>query len=272
MRPGQIPLTPEPADESIRPNVNCPNCGSSWHVDAAVCGNCGWRLPAKGGQASTPCPLGHQSKYVDSFTKRCTHCQPIQIEELQPELQAYARRARYHRYKALATGILMGPFITVVYASTGPSRYLFIPVLLGILFFGISLYAFMSKRNLLLRYYRLGSVMRYVKPIDAELKYSAHRTKAYFYLCQLGPDSLWRGVRKNKIRVDFPVKEDLQLVNNTYSITHLDFFVLTFKGGDPTEPDHFWAKVYFDPDQSGSAVIRIANSTFVSAKENYEIY
>lgn len=122
----------------------------------------------------------------------------------------------------------------------------------------------MSKRKLLLRYYRLGFLMRYAKPVDAELKYErgSHRTY-YFYLCRLGPDSLWRGVRKNKIRVDFPAKEDEQFVINKNAWSR-------FVGGfDHMEPDHFWAKVYFDPDQSGSAVIRIANSIFVSAKENY---
>lgn len=123
MRPGQIPLTPEPADESIRRDVNCPTCGSAWHVDAAACGNCGWRLPAEGGQASPPCPLCHRSKYVDSFTKRCTSCHPIQIEDLQPKLQAYARRARSQRYWGFAWGLLAGPTLVVVYIPTGP-RYL----------------------------------------------------------------------------------------------------------------------------------------------------
>ena len=278
MRPGQIPLTTEPADESVRQDLNCPTCGSPWHVDAAACGSCGWRLPSadQPGTLRGPCPQCHQSKYVDSLTGRCIRCDPIQIDDIQPELQAYAQRARSQRYWGLVTGVVTIPLSLVFYTVTEAIAFLLIPVILTPLFIGISLYAFMRKRKILVRYYRLGFVMRYVKPIDAELRYDLRQgknsRKCYFDLCRLGPDSIWRGVKKNKIRVDDPAQGDEQLVNNKYSPTHLDFWLQLSKGANPNEPDRFWAKVYFDPDQSGSAVIRIADRVFVSAAENYEIY
>src|SRR5260370_4329429 len=167
MRPGQISLTAEPADEGVRRDLNCRKCGSAWHVDAAACGNCGWRLPAPGpsGTVSAPCPLCHQSKYIDSLSGRCTRCHPIQIDDIQPELQAYAQRARSQKYWGLVTGVVTIPLSLVFYTVTESIAFLLIPVILTPLFIGISLYAFIRKRKILLRYYRLGFVLKYLKPI-----------------------------------------------------------------------------------------------------------
>jgi ribosomal protein S27AE len=274
MRPGQIQLTAEPADEGVRRDLYCPSCGRAWHVDAAACGNCGWHLPfQEAGTLSAPCALCHQSNYVDSLTNRCTRCHPIKIDDIPPELQVYADRARSDKNREIGVGMSVGPGLIIMYviyafsSKDDASFILWFVLILTPLFLGLSLAAFLRKRKLLRRYYRLGFVMRYVKPIDAELKYDALNNRArYFRLCRLGPGSVWRGVRENKIRVDFPAIEDEQLVINKNALSKF------LKGFDPMDPEHFWAKVYFDPDQSGSAVIRIANSIFVSAKENYEFY
>ncbi len=67
------------------------------------------------GTLTAPCALCHQSKYVDSLTGRCTHCQPIRMNDIQPELQRYARRAQLQRYKELAIGVIAGPAVILIY-------------------------------------------------------------------------------------------------------------------------------------------------------------
>ncbi|MDX6496937.1 MAG: Double zinc ribbon [Blastocatellia bacterium] len=153
MRPGEIPLTPKPAEESRRPDVNCPTCGSAWHLDAAACGSCGWRLPLEGDPASaTLCPLCHQSKSVDSLTNRCTRCYPIQIEELDSELQEYARRAQSERFRLFALGILLGPVAIVIclYYSKGSfSTPTLVALILTPVIMGASIYSLNRKGKLL---------------------------------------------------------------------------------------------------------------------------
>ena len=266
MRPGQISSNPEPADETRSPDVKCPTCGSAWHVDAAACGDCGWRLPLEGGQASaTLCPLCHQVNCVDSLTGRCTRCHPIKINDIQPALQHYARKAQNQRYKELAVAILIGPVAVAIcahYSKGGLSTPLLLSLIAMPILMGAGVYSFIRKGTTSLRYYRLGFVMRYAKPVDAELKYeSGNRGFRAFNLCRLGPDSLWPSGLDKKIRVDIPESEDEQVVG---SKNKLEKF---FKGVDPFERPTLWAKVYFDPDQSGSSVIRIANSTYVSVFE-----
>jgi hypothetical protein len=126
-------------------------------------------------------------------------------------------------------------------------------------------YIFFRKGNLLGRYYRLGSVLRYVTPVDAELKYKVERRSnayCYFYVCQLAPGSIWPSALRERIQVDLPMEADEKAVGQ-------NFLKKLYEGFDPNENQPLWAKVYFDPDQSGSAVICSANSVFVSAKENY---
>lgn len=271
MRPGQIPAMPEPADESISPGVNCPNCGGAWHVNAAACGNCGWRLPDEEQEASTPCPLCHQSKPFDSLTRRCTRCQPIQIKDLQPELQAYAGRAQYQRYKEFAVGMLLGPAAIAIcaYYSKGIwSTPLIISLIVTPIIMGVSVNSLRQKGQSLLRYYRLGFVLRYGKPIDAELQYAVSgggrysSSTHYFNLVELGPYSVWPSSIRKKIIVDIPAKEAAALVGSR------DKWQKFFKGFDPFEKPALWAKVYFDPNESGSAVIRIADGVFVSVTDN----
>jgi len=106
-----------------------------------------------------------------------------------------------------------------------------------------------------------------VKPVDAELKYKEERRSklgvyCYFYVCQLTPGSIWPSALRDRIQVDIPTEVDEKAVGQ-------NFLKKLYEGFDPNENQPLWAKVYFDPDQSGSAVICSANSVFVSAKENY---
>lgn len=249
--------------------MNCPTCGSAWHLDAAACGSCGWRLPLEGDPASaTLCPLCHQSKSVDSLTNRCTRCHPIQIEELDSELQEYARRAQSERFRLFALGILLGPVAIVIclYYSKGSfSTPTLVALILTPVIMGASIYS-LNRKGKLLRYYRLGFVMKYSKPLEAELKYDVRGSKygstRSFNLCRLGPGSVWPSGVCEKIKVDDPEKE------NEQTVSAKDFWKKLYQGFDPMERPVLWAKIYFDPDQSGSAVIRIADSVFVSVCDN----
>ena len=112
MRPGQVELDAQPVNGDVRLDVSCPNCGSPWTADASACGNCGWHVTqAEEQQTIAPCSLCHQSRYVDSLSKRCTRCHPIQINDVAPELQDYARGALSKRLREFTVGMLVGPSI-----------------------------------------------------------------------------------------------------------------------------------------------------------------
>jgi hypothetical protein len=219
--------------------------------------------------AMKSCPECHQTDGIDSLSGRCQRCHSITIEDIAPELQDYARSAHTYRSRKIVISILVGPAILAAYFfELYSGRRNFFLLALGVIVTaalgGIGLRAVLRFRTLILRYYRLGFVMKYVKPIDAELWYSVgNRSPCYFHLERLAPGAVWRGVRQNKIRIDPPYGDCEQLVRSTHTWSNFQ------KGSNPIESEHFWAKVYFDPDESGSAVITIGKCVFVSAKENY---
>lgn len=125
---------------------------------------------------------------------------------------------------------------------------------------GASVYSLLSKKQSLLRYYRLGEVSRFVTPIDAQLQYEARGGRyphSYFRLCELRPGSAWPDSLGRKFEIDIPPRSHQRAVKN-------DVWKRFFEGYDPGETPKLWAKVYFDPDQSGSALIRVADTIFVT--------
>ena len=220
---------------------------------------------------AAPCPRCHQSKSVDSLTGRCTRCYPIQLNDLAPEFQAYARRARFQKYKQFVIGLLAGPVLIAVYfyyASSGkggPAWLLWALLFATAILIGGSVYALVRKQSLLQRYHRLAWVMQHVKPLDAELQYEVlggrSGSRHYFKVCQLGPNSKWPEGIGQKIKVDLPTKSVAQVVTP-------DFWKTALAGYDPFDKPKLWGKVYFDPDQSGSAVICIQDGLFLSVSEN----
>ena len=172
--------------------------------------------------------------------------------------------------------MLIGPAAIAIcaYYSKGTfSNPLMISLILTPILMGASVYFLIRKRKPLLRYYRLGFVMRYAKPAEAELKYEVRSTRYgsthYFDLCRLGPNSLWPSGVDKRISVDIPANENAQTVaNNAQTVINKDFLKKLYQGFDPMEKPTLWAKIYFDPDESGSAVIRIADSIFVSVTDN----
>jgi hypothetical protein len=240
MSSGEIPLSPTKSLESPEPNA-------------------------------TPCPRCRQSKSVDSLTGRCTRCQPIQLTELPSDFQAYAHRARFQKYKEFVIGLLIGPVLIAIYffyASSGkgaPPWILWALLVATLIFIGLSVYALVRKQSLLQRYHRLAYIMQHVKPVDAELQYEViggrNSSRRYFKVCQLGPDSKWPDGIGQKIEVDMPPKSEAQ------AVTH-DFWKTLVAGYDPFDKPKLWGKVYFDPDQSGSAVICIQDGLFLSVSEN----
>ena len=202
-------------------------------------------------------------------------CQPIQISELPPDFQVYAQRAQKKKYRQLIVGLIAGPALIAVYFwSVSSSKALNAPWLLWVLIFaavfliGASIYSLRRKRNLLPRYYRLAALMQHVEPIDAELQYeiwnqgSRSPTRCYFKVCQLAPGAKWPEGVGQKIQVDVPPDSEEVVV------TTKDFWKKLAAGYDPFDKPKLWGKVYFDPDQSGSAVISIQDGLFVSVSEN----
>lgn len=136
--------------------------------------NKSWESPEP---IATPCPRCRQSKSVDSLTRRCTRCQPIQLTELPSDFQAYARRARFQKYKEFVIGLLIGPVLIAIYffyASSGEAGspwILWALLIATVILIGLSVYALVRKRSLLQRYHRLAYIMQHVEPLDAELQY-----------------------------------------------------------------------------------------------------
>jgi hypothetical protein len=222
--------------------------------------------------ALAPCPGCQQAKSVDSLTGRCTSCQPIQIGELPPDFHGYARKAEYQKYKELLIGLLTGPVLIAIYffyassAKGAPQWILWALVIATLVLIGASAATFLRKKGLLQRYHRLAYVMQHVKPVDAELQYEViggGRTKShrYFKVCQLAPGSTWPNDIGQRIEIDIPPKSEAQVVAG-------DFWKTFFSGYDPRDKPKLWGKVYFDPDESGSAVICIQDGVFLSVSEN----
>lgn len=221
---------------------------------------------------SAPCPRCHQSKSVDSLTGRCTRCQPIQISDLPPDFQAYARKAEYQKYKEFFVGLLIGPVLIAIYffyASSpkgAPQWILWALVVATLVFIGASGSTLFRKRSLLRRYHRLAYVMQHLNPVHAELQYDVigggrSRSRRYFNVCQLAPGSTWPHEISQRIEIDIPPKSESQVVTG-------DFWKTFLSGYDPRDKPKLWGKVYFDPDQSGSAVICIQDGLFLSVSEN----
>lgn len=235
----------------------CQKCGGVCPADAIVCPQCGWHIPPREALA-TPCPLCHQSKYFDSLTMRCAHCSPIQFSDMHPELEGYARRARVKRYKVTMGLILISLIFIIIYTFSDRGGLLFVLLIAAAILPIVAVLLFIRSRNYLLGYYRLGWVIGNVKPVDAELKYKVVSTgkggaSYYFYICRVAPAAFWPTSLKDKMRIDPPLSEYEKMVDNH-----------SFMG----ENNPLWGKVYFDPDESGNAVIRIANSIFVSVKNS----
>lgn len=223
---------------------------------------------------STACLRCHQSKTVDSLTGRCSRCHPIQINELPPDFQVYARKAQSQKYRELVIGLVTGPVLIGVYlyyAARGQDApwLLWLLVIATIALIAGSVKSLRRKRTLLQRYHRLANVMQHVKPVDAELQYEVWNrggrgsTRCYFKLYQLGPGSSWPAGVGQKIEIDIPPESEEQAVTQTQS-----FWKTLVAGYDPFEKPKLWGKVYFDPDRSGSAVICIQDGVFVSVREN----
>jgi hypothetical protein len=222
---------------------------------------------------ATPCPRCQQAKSVDSLTGRCISCQPIQIGELPPDFQAYARRAEYQKYKELVIGLLSGPVLIAIYffyasSAKGAPQWLLWALLVATLaLIGGSAATFFRKRSLLRRYHRLAYVMQHVNPVEAELQYEVigggehSRSRRYFNVRQLAPGSTWPNDIGRRIEIDIPPKSESQVVAG-------DFWKTFFSGYDPRDKPKLWGKVYFDPDHSGSAVICIQDGVFLSVREN----
>jgi hypothetical protein len=222
--------------------------------------------------SSGSCPTCHQSKSIDNLTGRCITCQPIQLSDLDPLFQNYARSARTQKYTQLLMGLLLGPAaigILLFYSSgvKGVSPMFFWFIVLGTAAVtGMSIHTFARKKQSLLRYYRLSQLSRIVTPVDALLQYQswnrgARNAHCYFKLCELGPGSTWPEGLGQRIQIDIPPRSQEKAVTG-------NFWKKFFSGYAPGEKPKLWAKVYFDPDQSGSAAIRIADSVFVTVSEN----
>jgi hypothetical protein len=157
----------------------------------------------------------------------------------------------------LGLGFIIAFLITYAFADKGSAPFVFFLLVLGFFTITISLSVFIRKRNYLLRYYWLDSVVGKVAPIDAELKYKNVSTGRwaydYFYFCQVAPNSNWPTDFKERIQIDPPLSAYGKLVDK-----HPWF--------GQNQP--LWGKVYFDPDKSGNAVIRIDHCIFVSVQES----
>ena len=217
---------------------------------------------------TTICPTCQQADSVDSLTGRCTACFPIRLSDLEPSIQDYARRARWQKYKEFLVGFSLGPIslgIILFYSSRGKGvapMFFWLVVAATPVVMGASVYSLLRKRQSLLRYYRLGEVSRLVTPIDAQLQYEARGGRyphSYFNLCELAPGSSWPGSLGRKFEVDIPPRSQERAVKS-------NFWKKFFEGFDPGETPKLWAKVYFDPDQSGSALIRVGDSLFVTKR------
>ena len=222
--------------------------------------------PNPSAPATTVCPTCHKPDSVDSLTGRCTACRPVQLSDLEPAIQDYARRARWQKYKEFLVMCSLGPVaigIILFYSSRGQgiSPLLFWLVVMATpVLIGASAYSLFRKRQSLLRYYRLGEVSRFVTPIDAQLQYEAGGGRyphSYFQLCELAPGANWPDSLGRKFEVDIPPRSQARAVS-------YNWWKRFVSGYDPGEKPKLWAKVYFDPDQSGSALIRVADSTFVT--------
>jgi hypothetical protein len=167
--------------------------------------------------------------------------------------------------------LLIGPVLIAIYffyaslGKGGPPWILWALLITTPILIWRSVSTLVRKRSLLQRYHRLAYVMEHVKPVDAELQYEViggtYGSRRYFKVCQLGPGSKWPEGRGQKIRVDMPPKSEAQAVNH-------DFWKTVLAGYDPFDKPKLWGKVYFDPDQSGSAVICIQDGLFLSVSEN----
>ncbi|HYV24331.1 MAG TPA: hypothetical protein VE969_03765 [Pyrinomonadaceae bacterium] len=130
---------------------------------------------------TTVCPTCHKPDSVDSLTGRCTTCQPIQLSDLEPSIQDYARRARWQKYKEFLVMFSLGPVsigIILFYSSRGKAvtpLLFWLVVAATPIVMGARVYSLVRKRQSLLRYYRLGEVSRFVVPIDAQLQYESPR-------------------------------------------------------------------------------------------------
>jgi len=131
------------------------------------------------------------------------------------------------------------------------------PVLMG-----ASIYSLLSKKQSLLRYYRLGQASRIVTPVDAQLQFEERGGRfphCYFTLCELGPGSKWPESMGRKFEVDIPAGSEKRAVR-------YDSLKRFFEGFNPGDTPKVWAKVYFDPNQTGSALIQVADSIFVTKR------
>src|SRR2546423_11709693 len=212
------------------------------------------------------CPTCHKVDSVDPLTGRCTACRPVQLSDLEPSIQDYARRARWQKYKEFLVGFSLGPIsigIILFYSSRGKgvaALLFWLVVIATPIVMGASVYSLFRKRQSLLRYYRLGEVGRFVTPIDAQLQFEARGGRyphSYFRVCELAPGSSWPDSLGGKFEVDIPPKSQERAVR-------YNFWKRFFEGFDPGETPKLWAKVYIDPDQSGSALIRVADRIFVT--------
>ena len=216
---------------------------------------------------SPTCPLCNQSTSVDSLTGRCIRCHPIQLSELSPELQSYAREAESERYRNFLLGLVMTPiliggyFFLVFTEADVPGWVLGLLVISTPVLLGMSIYTWVRKRSLRQRYYRLPYVMQQVAPIQAELQYKAKDKRRYFEVCQLAPGSSWPAGVAQKLEIDIPPKSDREAVTN-------DFWEKLIAGYDPHDHPKIWGHIYFDPDHSGSALICVEDRVFVSVSEN----
>ncbi len=219
----------------------------------------------------TQCPICHKSNNTDSLTGRCTRCQPIRIDELPPDFQAYARSARFQKYKEFAVGALIGPVLIFIYffysafSKSAPQGFLWLLIGGSVIFLGLSVRTLVRKKDLLTRYYRLAYVMQHGKPIDAEMQYEVVSGKSssrrFFNVSQLAPGQTWPEGVSHRIEVDIPPRSEAKAV--TY-----DPWKRFFEGFNPADKPKLWGKVYFDTDRSGSAVICIHDGLFLSVSEN----
>lgn len=222
---------------------------------------------------SAPCPRCRNSASVDSLTGRCLRCQPIQISELPTDFQAYARKAEHQKYKEFFIGLLIGPVLIAIYffyasSSKGAPRWmLWAAIIATLISSAAGIATLLRKKNLLQRYHRLAYVMQHLNPIDAELQYEViagggpSRSRYYFHVRQLAPGSTWPADIGQRIEIDIPPKSESRVVSG-------DFWKTFFSGYDPRDKPKLWGKVYFDPDQSGNAVICIQDGLFLSVSEN----
>src|SRR2546423_13077274 len=102
---------------------------------------------------TTVCSTCHKPDSVDSLTGRCTACRPVQLSDLEPSIQDYARRARWQKYKEFLVGFSLGPIsigIILFYSSRGKGvapLLFWLVVIATPIVMGASVYSLFRKDN-----------------------------------------------------------------------------------------------------------------------------